>query len=449
VNEDYISVVEHVLKLARERGAEEAEVMLGAGRNFSAAVRLGEIERVQEAATRTLGLRVFKDGRSANRYTADLTPRGLAAFVDKTLDLLQIADRDPAAALPEFEEWPEPQDLQLYDPAVEMLTAEEKIERALRAEQAALDFDPRITNSGGAGFSTTAHEMILVNSRGYSGRYNGTVASISVQAIADDAEGKKRNDYWFSVERHANRLLDPVEVGRIAAERTLRHLGAIKVPTRPVPVVWDPDSAMSLVGLVGGAANGELLHRRSSYLVDKEGQRVASPLVSIIDDPLLPARTGSRPFDDEGVGSRRNPLLVDGVFQSFLFDTYTANQCGRRSTGSSERSVGGAPSVGCSNLVMRAGASDPEEIIASVEDGLYLTSMIGHGVNLTDGTFSRGAGGMWIEKGKLAYPVSEINISGNLLEMLAGISMVGNDLAWRGSIAAPTLKIDRMMVSGL
>src|SRR5262249_17673552 len=185
------------------------------------------------------------------------------------------------------------------------------------------------------------------------------------------------------------------------------------------------------------------------FSVDKGEQLGASPLAEMVTERLRPARTDRRRCDEEGVGSRRNPLLVDGVFQSFLFDTYTANQCGRRSTGSSERSVGGAPSVGCSNLVMRAGASDPAEIIASVEDGLYLTSMIGHGVNLTDGTFSRGAGGMWIEKGKLAYPVSEINISGNLLEMLSGISMVGNDLDWRGSIAAPTLKIDRMMVSGL
>jgi len=449
MDENYLSLAEHVLTLARRKGADEAEVMVGAGRNFSVSVRLGEIERVQEAATRTLGLRVFKDGRTANRYTADLTPRGLEAFVDKTLDLLQIADRDPAALLPGYEEWPEPPDLQLYDPAVELMTSEEKIERALRAEQAALDFDPRITNSAGAGFSTTLHEMVLVNSQGYHGSYRGTVAATNVQAIADDADGKKRNGFWYSVERHVDKLLEPATVGRIAAERTLRTLGAIKVQTRPVAVVWDPQSAMSLVGIAGGAASGELLHRRASFLVELEGQAVASPLVTLTDDPLLAGRVGSRPFDDEGVASRRNPLFVDGIFQAFLFDSYTANQCGRRSTGSSERSVGGAPSVGTSNLVLTPGETDPEEIIASVEDGLYLTDMIGHGVNLTNGTFSRGAGGMWIEKGKLAYPVSEINISGNLREMLAGITMLGNDLTWSGSTAAPTLKIDRMMVSGL
>ncbi len=449
MNEDYASIADHVLQLARARGADDAEVMVGAGRNFSASVRLGEVERVTEAATRTLGLRVFRDGRTASRYTADLTPRGLAAFVDRTLDLVMIADPDPAAALPEWEERPAPPDLRLYDPAVEALTADEKIARALRAEQAALDFDPRITNSGGAGFGTAVTELVLLNSRGFLGRYTGTIASMSVQAIADDADAKKRSGHWFSVERHAGLMLDPEDVGRIAAERTLRQLGARKVETRAVPVVFDPMTAMDLAALIGRAAGGELLHRRASFLVDQEGRRLASPLVSIADDPLLPGRTGSRPFDDEGTASRRNALLVDGMFQGFLFDTYTARQTGHRSTGSSQRSVGGPASVGTTNLVLAPGLRDPQAIIASVDDGLYVTEMFGFGVNLTTGTLSRGAAGLWIENGRLTFPVGEINISGTLQEMLAGISMVGSDLTWRGSHAAPTIKIDRMMVSGL
>jgi len=449
MNEDYSSLVDHVLSHARQRGADDAEVMLSAGRNFSATVRLGEVERLQEAASRTLGLRVFKGGRTASRYTSDLTPRGLAQFVDRTLDLVQIADPDSAAALPDWEERPADPDLQLFDPAVEALSAEEKIERALRAERAALDFDPRITNSGGASFSTTTRELILVNSRGTLGRYKGTVAGCSVQAIADDADGKKRNDYWFSMDRHLGRLEEPEAVGRTAAERTLRHLGARKVETKAVPVVFDPQIAMSLMDVVGDAASGELLFRRASFLVDLEGKPVGSPQVTIVDDPLLPARVGSRPFDDEGVASRRNPLLVDGVFQGFLFDTYTARQLGRRSTASSSRTVGGPASVGTSNLVLVPGPHDPEAIVASIEDGFYVTETIGHGVNMTNGTFSRGAGGIWIEKGRLTYPVTEVNISGNLREMLAAVSMVGNDLIWRGASAAPTIKIDRMMVSGL
>jgi PmbA protein len=206
---------------------------------------------------------------------------------------------------------------------------------------------------------------------------------------------------------------------------------------------------MSLLDLIGHAASGELLYRRASFLVDLEGKLVASPQVSIVDDPLLPSRVGSRPFDDEGVVSRRNPLVVDGVFQGFLFDTYTARLLGRRSTASSSRSIGGPASVGTSNLVWVPGPHDPEAIIASIDDGFYVTETIGHGVNLTNGTFSRGAGGIWIEHGRLTYPVTEVNISGNLKDMLAAISMTGNDLTWRGGAAAPTIKIDRMMVSGL
>lgn len=446
--EEYGALAEHVLGLARAAGADDAEVMISAGRDFNATVRLGEVERVTEAATRTLGLRVFKDGRAANRYTADLTPRGLASFVDRTLDLLQIADRDPAAALPEWEERPPDPDLDLYDPAVAALTAEVQIERALRAEQAARDADPRITNSGGSSAGHSLRELLLYNTRGLSGRYRGTVASGSMQAIADDADGRKRTDGWYSIERHANQLLEPEEIGRVAAERVLRQIGSRKAQTRPVPVVFDPQMAMALLSLVGQAASGALLHRRASFLIGHEGAAIASPNLTITDEPLLTGRLGSRPFDDEGIASRRNPLVVDGVFQQFLFDTYTALQTGRRSTASSQRSVGGAPAIGTTNLVLSPGAHTPEEIIGSVEDGLYLTSMIGFGVNLTTGAFSRGATGMWIEHGRLSYPVSEISISSTLQEMLAGVSMIGNDLSWRGSMAAPTLKIERMMVSG-
>jgi PmbA protein len=449
MNEDYAAIAEHVLDLARRAAADDAEVAIVSGRTFSATVRLGETERVTEAATRTLGLRVIKDGRSANRYTADLTPRGLATFVERTLDLAAIADPDPAAGLPDWEERPAPPDLDLSDPALAGFRAEEQIERALAAERAALDFDPRITNSGGGHVRVTLHDTLLLNSRGFSGRYGGTVGALSVEAIADDADGKKRNAGWSTVARHAADLLDPTEVGRIAADRAVRQLGARKVETRAVPVVLDPWNTMGLMGIVARAANGELLHRRASFLIDLEGKPAASELVTLSDEPLVPRRTGSRPFDDEGVASRRNELVTSGVFDGFLFDTYTARRTGRRSTGSSERAIGGGPSIGTSNLVLAPGPHDPAAIIASVEDGLYLTGMIGFGINLTTGTFSRGASGFWIEHGRITYPVSEINISGSLPEMLAGISMVGSDLTWLGSSAAPTIKIDRMMVSGL
>jgi PmbA protein len=449
VQENYQAICEHVLDLARRAGADQAEVMLGAGEEFSVTVRRGEVEKLIEAASRTLGLRVFKNGRVSASHTADLSPTSLARFVERALDLAGIADPDPYAGLPEWEERPPAPALDLYDPAVATLSAEEKIARALRCEAAAFDFDARITNSDGASFSTDASTLVLVNSRGFSGSYDGTYASLAVEVMADDEDGKKRNDHWFTVERALDRLEAPEAVGRKAAERALRRLGARKVPTKAVPVVFDPLAAAGLLRTVAGAASGAALDRRSTFLLGSENTHVGSDLLTLTDNALLPGRLGSRPFDDEGVASRTNRIFEDGVFLGYLFDTYTARKTGHQSTGSCRRSVGGPPGVSPSNLWLAPGAWTPEEVIGSVEDGLYVTDMMGFGVNLTTGDFSRGAAGLWIERGRLTYPVTEITISGNLRQMLEDLEMAGNDLDWRGSVAAPTIKLRSMMVSGL
>ncbi len=452
MQENYQGICEHVLDLARRAGADEAEVMLGAGEEFSVTVRRGEVEKLIEAASRTLGLRVFKNGRVSASYTADLSPGALARFVERAIDLAGIADPDPYAVLPELEESASGRslpDLALYDAAVLALSAEEKIARAQRCEAAAFDLDPRITNTDGASFSTDASTLVLMNSRGFAGSYDGTYASLAVEVMADDEDGKKRNDHWFTVERALERLESPEEVGRRAAERALRKLGARKVPTKAVPVVFDPLAAAGLLRTVAGAASGSALDRRSTFLLGSENGRVGSELLTLTDDALLPGHLGSRPFDDEGVTSRVNQIFEGGVFNGYLFDTYTARKTGHKSTGNCRRSVGGPPSVGTSNLSLAPGSATPEEILATVEDGLYVTDMMGFGVNLTTGDFSRGAAGMWIEHGRLAYPVTEITISGNLKQMLQDLAMTGSDLEWRGSMAAPTLKLRSMMVGGL
>ncbi|PZC47599.1 MAG: PmbA protein, partial [Chloroflexi bacterium] len=245
-----------------------------------------------------------------------------------------------------------------------------------------------------------------------------------------------------------HRLQDGAAVGREAAARALRQLGAKKVETTEVPVVWEPRIAAGFLGTVAGAADGEALYRRSTFLAGHEGDTVASPLVTIVDDARLPGRLGSRPFDGEGIATRRNTLLQDGVFQTFLFDTYNARRLGRTSTGSAVRDVGSLPGIGTGNLILQPGGRTPEEIIGGVKNGLYITSLMGFGVNLTTGDFSRGAAGLWIRDGQLAEPVSEINVSGNLLDMLASIDAVGLDLQWFGSTAAPTLRMSKLTVSG-
>ncbi|MPZ15176.1 MAG: TldD/PmbA family protein [Chloroflexi bacterium] len=446
-----LNLAEDVVRLAKKHGADDADVLVAAGTEFEVTVRQGQIDRLIEAGSKALGLRVFVGGRPAISYTSDFARTVLDQLAQDTVERAAITDSDPAAGLPDADEWRTQfeGDLMLDDPALSDVPNDTKIEMARRCEAASFGFDPRITRSDGATCSTEVGVRALVNSRGFGGGYRTSGASLQIEVMADDEDGKKRNDHWYSVERFFDRLEPPEEVGRKAAERALTHLGARKVPTRAVPVVWENQLAQRLVGIIARAASGEALHRRQTFLMDLEGEPVASALVTIIDDPLIPGRLGSRPFDGEGVTSRRNELCVGGIFSGFLFDTYTARKTGRRTTGSAVRGIAGAPSVGTSNLFMEAGTASFEEIIASVEDGLFLTDLMGFGVNITTGDFSQGAAGRWIEHGKLSYPVTEINISGNLQEMLRGIEMIGSDLFFRGSAGAPTLRMARLMVSGL
>ena len=388
-------------------------------------------------------------GATSSTHSADLTPAALSRFVARAIDLAEIADPDPYAGLPTWEERPAFPSLGLYDPAVAALSADEKIAWATRCEQAAFDFDPRISNSDGGTFGSETSFNLLMNSRGFSGSYETSAASTSVEVMADDAEGKKRNDYWYSLERSLDRLESPEDIGRKAAERALRKLGARKVQTQEVEVVFDPQAAKGLLRALAGAASGSALERGSTFLIGSVGAEVGSRLLTVSDNALLPNKLGSRPFDDEGVASRSNAVFQEGVFSGFLFDTYTARKTGHQSTGNCRRGVGGPAGVGTSNFHLHPGNVTPEAIVASVERGLYVTEMMGFGVNLTTGDFSRGAGRVWIEQGRLSYPVGEITISGNLRQMLRDLEMVGNDLDWRGSLAAPTIKLRSMVVSGL
>lgn len=447
------------LELA-QRVVEKASAAGGAGnfqcdavavssRDSSVTVRLQEIETVQEAASRAVGLRVIVDGRQAVVSSADISDAALDEIVRDALALAAIAEPDEYAGLPDpADQITAREELQLYDEAIDAIDGQQRLDQAMACEQAALDADTRIDNSGGGSFSSRVAEVALADSNGFAGSYMGTSASLAVEVMATDENGQLRNDYWFSVERQLHRLQDTATVGREAAARALRQLGAKKVATTEVPVVWEPRLAAGFLGTVAGAADGEALYRRSTFLAGREGELVASPLVTIVDDPQLPGRLGSRPFDGEGIATRRNALLQDGVFQTFLFDTYNARRLQRSSTGSAVRDVGSLPGIGTGNVVMQPGERTPEEIIGEVQDGLYLTSLMGFGINLTTGDFSRGAAGVWIRDGRLAEPVSEINVSGNLLQMLASVDAVGQDLQWFGSTAAPTLRMSKLTVSG-
>jgi PmbA protein len=411
---------------------------------------MGEVEKLIEAGARSVSIRVIREKRTAVCNTSDLTPKALDEMVRTAVELASISEPDEYAGLPATEDLADDHGatLQLYDERVESLTVDEMKDIVLRAEQAAFDHDSRISNSEGAEFGAERGELVLANSLGFCGSYPYTAASFVVSVLADDADGKKRSDYWYSAERLLHRLERPEDVGRKAAARAVRKLGATKTATREVPVVWDPPMTSALLRVIAGAASGESLFRRSTFLSDAEGQAVASPLVTVTDDAMLPARLGSKPFDGEGVRTRRNPLLEAGVFRGFLFDSYYARRTGHRTTGSAAR-AGDMISIGSGNLLWEPGTTPAAEIIAGVKDGLYLTGLMGFGVNQTTGDFSRGAEGIWIEDGELTQPVSEINVSGNLKHMLRDIDAVGNDVLWMGGSAAPTIRMSKLTVSGL
>ncbi len=440
-----------VVELARAAGAEQCDVFAVSAEESTVSVRLGEVEKLIEAGSHSLGLRVIDGGRTAVCSTSDLAEQTLAKFARETVELARISEPDADAGLPDpaLLARASVDSLQIFDERLESLTTDEKVRMALDCEDAARSFDPRITNSDGASMSTRIGLVALANSLGFCASYPSTSVSLAVEVMADDADGKKRNASWFSAERSLHRLMDAREIGRIAGRRAVDQIGARKVGTKRVPVVFEPMMAAALLGDLSSAVTGGALYRRATFLADQIGASVGSEFVTITDDATEPGRRGARPFDGEGVACRCNPLFERGVFRQFLFDAYTGRKTGNRSTGSAQRGVESLPFPGAANLMMAAGVTSPADMIADVKEGLYVASLIGHGFNTATGDFSRGAGGFWIENGRLAFPVTEINISGRMAEMLAGVDAVGDDLTWFGSVAAPTVRIRQMMVSGL
>jgi PmbA protein len=442
-----VELLASVLERATARGATAADGFLVEERHFSGSVRLGEVETVTHARDQRLSLRVFVGKASAASSTSDLSPESLERLVDEATRLARVTSEDSHAGLPDESELigaiP---DLDLSDIRGHDLTPEDKLEIARRAEAAALTSDPRITNSEGAECWDRQARYAYATSSGFAGSYATSGFGITVAPVASQ-DGEMQRDAWYTISRKRARLDDPEQVGRVAAARALRRLGGRKVRTTEVPVIFDPDTAASLIRSIAGAASGPSLYRRASFLVDRLGTKIASPSVTIVDDGLLPGALGSRPFDGEGLPTRRTVLVGEGVLESYLLDSYSGRKLALASTHHAVRDGAGV-TVGTTNLMLQPGTTSPQDLIASVREGLYVTELIGFGVNGVTGDYSRGAVGLWIENGTLAYPVEEVTVAGNLLEMFASIEGVGNDLVLRDRTAAPTLKIARMVVAG-
>ena len=442
-------VATRAVELCRAAGAEAAEALVKDGAELTVKVRLGEPELVKEAASRALGLRVFVDRRAAVTYTSDFGADALARFAADSVRLARLAEPDELNTLPAAGDYArELPDLDLWDEAALSLDAAWGLDAARRGEAAARQADPRVTNSEGATFARTASASAFASSGGFAGGVRGTYLSFYVEPICDDADGKKRSGYWWTGSRFLGGLAEPEAVGLEAARRTVAKLGARKVETCTAPVVFDPEAGRGLLRELFGVANGSAFYRKSSYLCGREDTQVASPLCTVVDDPLIPRGPGSRPFDGDGLPSRPNVVVDAGVLRTVLCDTYSARKLGRASTGSAGRGVGGTPGPTTSNFILRAGVDRPEDIVKRTERGLYVTEMMGFGFNPVTGDFSRGAGGFWIEQGEKTFPVSEVTISANFDELWRGIDALGTDLELRTSTACPTFRVARMTIGG-
>jgi len=451
---DLESLAADVVALAMKGGASDAESVAREGDEFSVNVRMGEVETLKESGSRGLGLRVFLGTRSASTSTSDLTPEGIRQLVEGALALAKVTEEDPFTGLPEASEFGSiTDDLHLYDEDVYSLTGAERIEWARRAEAAALSADPRITNSDGGSFEAATGRKVLANSRGFVGSYRTSYAGVSAAPLAVDVDGTMQRDGWWSSARCFAHLESPESVGKEAARRTLRRLGARRVPTQSVPIIFAPEVARSLIGSVFEAASGDAIWRSASFLAGCVGQQIAVPSLTIVDDNtmLLPTGVGgfgTSPFDGEGLPSRRTVVVENGVLRTYLMNTYAARKLGLQSTHNASRGLAGTPGIGCGNLYVQPGTCTPEQIIADVPAGLYVTSLMGFGVNVVTGDYSRGATGLWIENGVLTHAVEEVTIAGNLAEMLRNVSAIGNDLEFRSAVASPTLRIDGMTIAG-
>jgi PmbA protein len=431
---------------AVKRGASAAEVIIRQRTELSVGVRLGEVETLQESTDQGLGLRVLIDGRQASVSGSDLSRDAVTSLMDEAVELARLTSPDDTAGLPEPQELATSiPDLDLWDDSIAALSTEQQIEMALRAESAAREYSKQITNFDGGGFDSAYGSVILANSLGFAGEFRTTSCSLaSVPVAAED--GKMQRDYWYDMRRKLSEMDSPEEIGVTAAKRTLRKLGSRSVPTQAVPVVLEPNVSRDLLGDIFNATSGESIFRKASFLVGQLGEQIANERLTVIDDGLMPRGLGSRPFDGEGLPTRRTVVISGGRLESYLLNSYTARKLGLVSTGNAGRGLSGAPGVEPGNLYIEPGPYSADEIVKTVTKGFLITELLGFGVNIVTGDYSRSAGGIWIENGELTFPVQGVTIAGNLKEMLNSIEMIGNDLDFRDSVVAPTLLIGRMTI---
>jgi PmbA protein len=440
-------IAERLVAAALRHGADAADAAAVRGISQSIDVRDGSVEESQRSEGDNVGLRAFVGRRQAVVSTNDLSGQGdgVDAIAERVVAMARAAPEDRFAGLadPAFLARDLP-DLDLLDEALPTVRDLEELARA--AERAATAIKG-VTKSGGASASAGIGGMVLVTSGGFRGAYLGSRHGVSIEAIAGEGTGMER-DYDFSSARHGADLEAAEKIGRSAGERAVKRLNPRKVSTRRVPVVYDQRVASSLVGHLSSAINGSALARKTSFLQNALGERIFADGITIIDDPLRPRGLRSQPFDAEGVATTRRALVENGVLKSWILDCASARELGLTTTGHAQRSGSGVPSPGATNLHLEPGRASPQELIAGIEDGLYVTDLIGMGANIVTGDYSRGAAGFWIEHGELTFAVSEVTIAGHLRDIFRTLTPA-NDLVFRQGTNAPTVRVEDLTVAGV
>ncbi len=450
-----VLIAQKVVDRAMRAGATDAEAVVVEGDEFYAKVRLGQVETLTESTSRAIGLRVFNGLRTANTSTNDFSDDSIRRMIDCAVELAKITEEDPFAGLPDAGEFSNVRNgdaLGIHFQDVYDLPAAERIEMARATEAAAMAADVRIQNSDGGTFTAATSYKVIANSRGFTGEYHKSYCGIGCAPIAQDASGMQR-DGWGSSARTLRKLETPEEVGKEAAKRAIRRLGARRVPTQRATMVFSREIARGIIGDIFSAVNGDSIYRKSSMFEGMLGEQIASPLITVIDDGTMMLEPGlggfgTLPFDGDGLPMQRKVIVEKGVLQTYVTNTYTARKLGTKSTGNASRGLAGAPGIGSGNFYLQPGTQTPRQIIAEVKNGLYVTEVLGSGVNLVTGDYSQGAAGLWIENGEFTGAVEEITIAGNLKEMYKNIVAVGNDLIFRGSSASPCIRVEGMTIAG-
>ena len=439
---DRLTTLSDLIAAAKRAGADAADALLVSSASLSVRRRLGQIEQLERSEGFDLGLRVFLGRRQAIVSSTDPDPKGFAALAERAVAMARVVPEDPFAGLPDAVAIP-PRDLDLADTAEP--SAEELLARAAAAEEAALAV-AGVTNSEGADAGWGRYDIALVGSNGFAGAYARTSHSISATALAGAGTAMER-DYDWSSTVHLADLDDPVAIGRRAGEQAVRRLNPTKAKTARIPVVFDPRVAGSLLGHLVGAINGAAVARGTSFLKDRMGQQVLAAGLTVRDDPLRKRGLRSRPFDGEGMPGEGRAIVADGVLTTWLLDWRSARQLGLASTGHASRGTGGPPGPAPTNLWLEPGTLAPAELMADITEGLYVTDLIGMGVNGVTGDYSRGAAGFMIRNGQLAEPVSEVTIAGNLKEMFLHMTPA-NDLVFRRGTDSPTVRLEGLTLAG-